>query len=131
MKAIDSRHEVPPYGLLPYKYHRQNPYIYNKKEVIALLNACKTFTCGNGLRRHTYYTLFGLLAVTGMRISELVALTIEDVDLTHGIITIRQSKLGKSRLLPLHKSTVNMLNKYGHKRDEIYPATKGSHFFFK
>ncbi len=82
-KAMDPRNEVPPYGLLPYKYQRCNPYIYRDEEVLRLLQACTSFTCGKGLCWHTYYTVFGLLAVTGMRISEVTALDRKDVDLSH------------------------------------------------
>ena len=129
MKAIDSENEIPPYGLLPHKYHRRNPHIYNEKEVLRLLQACKSFTSGNGLRRHTFYTVFGLLAVTGMRISEVTALSREDVDLAQGIITIRLTKFRKSRLIPLHKSTLRVLREYALRRDQIYPAVIISNFF--
>ena len=129
VKAIDSRNEVPPYGILPYRYHRCNPYIYSDEEVLKLLQACNSLNSGNELRRHTYYTVFGLLAVTGMRISEVTALTREDVDLTQGIISIRQTKSRKSRLIPVHRSTLKVLRGYAQLRDQIYPTVKISSFF--
>ena len=129
LSSIDSQSEVPPYGLLPYKYHRCNPYIYRDEEVLRLLQACESLTAGNGLRRHTYYTVFGLLAVTGMRISEVTALSREGVDLTQGIITIQKTKFRKSRLIPVHKTTLQMLREYAGLRDQIYPAVKISSFF--
>jgi integrase len=54
------------------------------------------------MRHHSYYCLLGLLAVSGLRISEALALQEQDVDLQSGILTIRQSKFRKSRLVPLH-----------------------------
>ena len=129
LSAIDSRNEIPPCGLLPYNTHRCNPYIYRDEEVLKLLQACESLTAGNGLRRHTYYTVFGLLAVTGMRISEVTALSREDVDLTQGIITIRLTKFSKSRSIPVHKSTLQVLREYTQLRDQIHPTVKIQSFF--
>jgi len=129
LSAIDSRNEIPPCGLLPYKYHRRNPYIYRDEEVLRLLQVCESLTAGNGLRRHTYYTVFGLLAVTGMRIREITALSREDVDLTQGIITIQKTKFRKSRLIPVHKSTLQVLREYTQLRDQIHPTVKIPSFF--
>ena len=128
-KAMDPRNEVPPYGLLPYKYQRCNPYIYRDEEVLRLLQACTSFTCGKGLCWHTYYTVFGLLAVTGMRISEVTALDRKDVDLSHGIISIREAKFSKSRFIPLHDSTLQVLREYARLRDQIHPKSGVSAFF--
>ncbi len=129
MKTIDPRHEVPPNGILPGKYQRRTPYIYSNEEVLALLQACEWLPRGNGLLSHTYYTVFGLLAVTGMRISEITALQRKDVDLTQGILTIRDSKFQKSRAIPVHESTVHVLREYAHLRDRIFPNCKLSNFF--
>ena len=129
VKTIDSHNEVPPQGLLPHKYHRRSPYIYRDEEVLKLLEACQSFTSGNGLRRHSLFTVFGLLAVTGMRISEVTALTRGDVDFAKGIIAIRETKFRKSRLIPVHKSTLQVLREYCKLRDQIYPSSKVSNFF--
>ena len=129
MKTMDPRHEVPPNGILPGKYQRRTPYIYSNEEVLALLQACEWLPRGNGLLRHTYYTVFGLLAVTGMRISEITALQRKDVDLTQGILTIRDTKFQKSRAIPVHESTVHVLGVYAHLRDQIFPDCKVSNFF--
>jgi len=128
-KTMDPRNEVPPNGLLPHTYRRCNPHIYSDEEVLRLLQACTSLTCGNGLRRHTYYTVFGVLAVTGMRISELTALSREDVNLTQGIISVRETKSGKARLLPLHHSTLQVLREYARLRDQIHPKSGLSGFF--
>jgi integrase len=73
--------------------------------------------------------VFGLLAVTGMRISEVTALSREDVDLTQGIITIRLTKFSKSRSIPVHKSTLQVLREYTQLRDQIHPTVKIQSFF--
>jgi integrase len=82
-----------------------------------------------GLRAHTYTTVFGLLVVTGMRISELVGLDHNDCDLDDGLLTIRQSKFGKSRCLPLHLTTQQALRQYVKRRDHIYAIPKSASFF--
>jgi integrase/recombinase XerD len=97
--ALDSRTEIPPPGLLPHRYHRKPPYIYDDGEIARLLQAANHLQSATGLRASTYSTLFGLLAVTGMRISEPIALDRCDVDLVQGILTVRQTKFGKSRFM--------------------------------
>jgi integrase/recombinase XerD len=82
-----------------------------------------------GLRAHTYATAFGLLAVTGMRISELVALENDDVDLRDGLLTLRHTKFGKSRCLPFHPTTRQALCAYVHLRDRGYPIPNSPSFF--
>jgi len=127
--ATDSRTEIPPQGLLPYYYHRKAPYIYRDEEIKQLLEAAKHLPSKIGLRPYTYYTLFGLLAVTGMRMSESVSLQCKDIDLTQGILTIVQTKFGKSRLLPLHPSTQRVLQQYECRRDRICPNPRDPNFF--
>lgn len=98
--AVDPRTEVPP-PLLPHHYVRQPPYLYRDEEVTALIEAAACLPSPTGLRAATYATLLGLLAVTGMRISEPVGLDRADVDLSQGSLSIRGAKFGKSRWLPL------------------------------
>ncbi len=117
--ASDPRTEVPPYGLLPYRPGRARPYLYTEREIERLLQAAKHLPSAAGLRRWTYYCLFGLLSVTGLRISEAIALERHDVDLQQALLTIRTSKFGKSRLVPLHPSTVQALAQYVRQRDRI------------
>jgi site-specific recombinase XerD len=97
LNAIDSRHEVPPVGLIPASGHCK-PYLYKKKEVQLLLAAAKSLSPVNGLRRWTYHCLIGLLSVTGMRISEAVGLARTNVDLKNSFLTINNSKSGQSQL---------------------------------
>ena len=131
--ATDPRTEVPPTKLLPDIYHRKPPYIYADEQIMWLIEAARelpsTIPSTTGLRGHTYSTLFGLLSVTGMRISETLALNREDIDLDQGVLTIRETKFGKSRLVPLHKSTREALQRYLHFRDRIYPKSKTPSFF--
>ncbi|NQY66009.1 MAG: tyrosine-type recombinase/integrase, partial [Alteromonadaceae bacterium] len=100
--SIDPRTEIPPIGLLPFSSHRSSPYIYSDIEINKLLQAAGQLPSPTGLRAHTYVTVFGLLAVTGMRISELVFLEDKDVNIEQAELTIRDTKFGKSRWLPLH-----------------------------
>ena len=127
--VIDPRTEVPPYELLPYRYHRRPPYIYSNDEVKKLIKAAQQLQSPLGFRAATYSTAFGLLAVSGMRISEPIGLNDKDVDLMHGIITVHQSRFGKSRLIPIHSSTQKALRKYEILRDKIFPKPQTESFF--
>ena len=110
--AIDPRTEIPPQGLLPYKYQRTMPYIYSEEQIVKLINTAKKLNSKTGLRASTYATLFGLLAVTGMRISEIVAIDREDVDLAESMLIVRKAKLDRNRLIPIHTSTITALQDY-------------------
>jgi integrase len=127
--AIDPRTEIPPQGLLPYRYHRCTPHLYTDDQIRRLIKAAWNLPPKTGLRRWTYSTLFGLLAVTGLRISEAIALQQDDVDLNQGLLTIRLTKFRKSRLVPLHPSTIHRLKRYASKRGAFYPKDRTSHFF--
>lgn len=127
--AFDPRTEIPPDGLLPYRSQRTTPYIYSQAEIQRLLKAATRLRPARGLRPWTYYTIFGLLAVTGMRIGEVIHLACADVDLVQGLLTIRLTKFGKSRLIPLHASTVKKLSQYVHLRDQRHPHPSTSRFF--
>ncbi|MGB8710459.1 MAG: site-specific integrase [Methyloceanibacter sp.] len=113
---IDSETEVPPAGILP-PSKRAKPYVYRDAEIKALLAAALALPPANGLRRWTYHYFFGLIAVTGMRLSEAIGLQRSDVDLDEGMLTVRQSKFGKSRLVPLHRTTREALLRYAERRD--------------
>ncbi len=126
--AIDSRTEVPPGRLLPFANRRARPYLYTKEEIQRLMAAAKALPPVDGLRGWTYYCLFGLLTATGLRISELIALEHRDVDLQEGILTIRGAKFGKSRLVPLHVSTRDVLRQYAQRRDAYLDRQTAVHF---
>jgi len=127
--SADSRTEIPPRGLLPDSYRRRSPYVYSDGDIQKLMEASLQLHSRRGLRATTYSTLFGLLAVTGLRIGECLALDHQDVDLVDGILHVRQSKFGKSRLVPLHPSACNALNRYATLRRRIFPQPKDNRFF--
>jgi len=122
LSAEDPCTEVPPEGLLPHRYRRKPPYNYSDDEIERLIQAASELPSPRGLRALTYSTLFGLLAVTGMRVSEAVNLDQPDVNLEEGFLSIRRAKFGKSRLVPVHTSTVDALEGYAKARDRIFPA---------
>jgi len=128
-RVTDPRTEVPPKDLLPARYHRKRPYLYSDEEVGTLLQAARHLPSSVGLRGLTYSTLFGLLVVTGMRVSEAVALDREDVNLHDGILAIRRTKFHKSRLVPVHASTREVLRDYAAKRDRALPRRTTAAFF--
>jgi integrase len=129
MSATDTRTEVPAAELLPYRYHRKPPYIYTDDEISALIDAAKKLPSRRGLRAQTYSTLFGLIAVTGMRVSEPLGLDCCDVDLKRGILTVRQTKFDKSRLIPIHASTNEKLLEYARRRDRVCSNPSTQSFF--
>ena len=129
LSTIDPQNEIPPHGLLPYRYHRKPPYLYSNKEIRKLIEAGKNLSSTIGLRPYTYSTLFGLLAVTGMRIREPIHLDRKDVDLAQGVLTIHQTKFGKSRLVAIHPSTRRILQVYEQQRDKIIPNPYDPSFF--
>ena len=121
--------EIPPPGLLPYRATRARPYLYSEEEIGQLLKAAKSLRSMHSLRRWTYYCLLGLLAVTGVRISEALNLRPKDVDWSEGLLTIRGAKFGKSRLIPLHPSTEKVLSAYAKRRDRFFAGKPVSYFF--
>jgi site-specific recombinase XerD len=106
------------------------PHIYSPAELHALLAEAARLTPVGSLRPKTYLTLFGLLASTGLRIAEALALTLADVDLERGLLQIRESKFHKSRALPLHPSAIGPLREYRQARERAGNATMPEAAFF-
>ncbi len=129
MSASDAKTEVPPLGLLPFTYPRKQPYLYTDVEVRKLLEAAQGLPSRRCLRPATYSTLIGLLAVTGLRSSEVIALDDPDVDFADGVITIRRTKFRKSRLVTVHASTVEALRRYVRLRDKACRRRATEAFF--
>jgi len=127
--ALDARTEIPPPDLLPARYQRKSPYLYTDQEVAQLIKTAGQLPSPRGLRATSYSTVFGLLAATGMRISEPLALERTDVDLDQGALTIRDSKFGKSRWIPVHSTTRAMLQRYDDLRNRLFPAALTPAFF--
>ena len=115
----DPRTVVPRPDLLPHAYRRVAPYLYSDEQIIRLLKAARQLPSTIGLRPHTYATLFGLYAATGLRANEALHLRRDDVDLLHGVLTIRDSKFGKTRYVPVHASTQCALQGYARLRDRL------------
>lgn len=129
LSASDPHTEVPPLGLLPHRYRRKQPYIYSDAEIRDLLRAAHRLPSTTGLRAASYSTLIGLLAVTGLRISEAIGLDDQDVDWAEGVLTIRQTKFKKSRMVPVHPSTARALRRYLRLRDRLRPLRSTDAFF--
>lgn len=127
LSAFDASCQVPPTGLLRAGNTRATPYIYSDEEIAALVHAAGTLA--QPLHAASCQAIISLLAATGMRIGEVVALAQRDVDLTAGIVTVVNGKYGASRHVPLHPSTVAMLTRYARRRDRLCPAPVVDRFF--
>ncbi len=127
--ATDPRTEVPPEGLIAYRYYRKAPYIYSDEEIQRLIGAASELPSPKGLRAASFSTLFGLLSVTGMRVSEVLMLDHEDVDLEQGTLIIRRTKFGKSRFVPVHSSTRDVLKRYDDLRVRVFSRPITPAFF--
>jgi integrase len=124
-KIFDPQTEIPPRHLFGPAHRRKTPYIYSCQQLEGLLSAARQLAWDGEL--HTYFTLFGLLACTGLRISEALGLRRDEVDLTQGVLTVKESKRRRFRLVPLHPSAVPPLEVYNAKRTQRFPEAT---FFF-
>jgi integrase len=132
-RATDPRTEVPAPGLLPFQPHRARPYLYSAIEIRQLLRAARDMPCRytrGRLRPWVYYTFFGLLSVTGLRVSEARNLELGDVDLDAAVVTVRGAKFGKTRLVPLHASTCDILRAYLRRRARHWRQRPVSSYVF-
>ncbi len=127
LSTIDETVEVPPTGVFPTTRHRPTPFLFSEADVEAVLQAAQGIL--PPLRAATHETLFGLLASSGMRIGEAIALRRRDVDLTEGVITIRHAKFDRTRLVPLHESTTEALRAYAATRERLCPRPRADVFF--
>jgi integrase/recombinase XerD len=127
--AFDPRTEVPPQGLLPFRYRRKPPHLYSDADIERLIEAANRLPSPTGLRARTYSTVFALLAVTGMRVGEVIGLDRDDVDLRHETLEVRWTKFGKSRLVPVASCTVHALRRYARSRDRLHARPATSAFF--
>lgn len=127
LKTIDPATEVPACGVFPSSAARRVPHLWSPVEIRALLGAARQLR--PPLRAATHEALFGLIAVSGMRIGEAIGLTRDDVDLTDGVLTLRDTKLGHSRLVPLHPSATDALSAYATCRDRLCSNPRSSRFF--
>ena len=127
--ASDPQTEIPPAGLLPFRPSRAQPYLYSDENVAGLLQCALELPTAGGLRPWTYHCLLGLLSVTGLRIGEAIRLKAEDVDLQAGVLTVRGTKFGKSRLVTIHPSTGDVLEQYRARRERFLAGRTALTFF--
>jgi integrase len=119
LQAFDPATEVPPARLLPWPKCRAVPYLYSDADIAALMKAARSLT--PALRASTYECLIGVLSATGMRVGEALRLDRDDVGWDEGVLTIWDSKFGRSREVPLHPSSIDALRAYAKRRDELCP----------
>ncbi|MDO9163713.1 MAG: tyrosine-type recombinase/integrase [Methylococcaceae bacterium] len=130
LQQFEPRTEVPDDSIFGRIGQRLTPHIYSEQEIIDLLAAAhKLDSYIPGLRAATYETLFGLIASTGLRVSEALHLLDLDVDLKSGLLNIRKTKFAKSRYVPLHPSTLEALRQYQLLRNRYIQVSDESRFF--
>jgi len=127
LSTLDSRHEVPPAGLFEDRRHRPVPYLYSGADITALMTAAGRLR--GAQRQAVYRTLIGLLAVTGLRIGEAIRLDDGDIDGENGMLLVRQSKSGSSRLVPLHPTTAGAIRSCQLARDAALPQARSPALF--
>ncbi len=119
LHALDPVHQIPPTGLL-HRGGRPEPFLFTDVDIEALMTAATSMR--SPLRALTMQTLIGLLAVSGLRVGEVIRVDRDDIDVDGGLIVVRNTKLGRSRHVPLHASTIEALRAYLHRRDELWPC---------
>jgi integrase len=127
LHALDAAVEIPPTDVLRVRRHRRTPYLYSQADIDALITA--TCLLRPPLRAATYRGVVGLLAVTGMRVGEVIALDDVDVDLHTGVVAINDAKFGKHPRLPVHPTTVAALRCYTAAGAELCARPRESSFF--
>jgi len=128
LHCMDSKHELPPQSLLPSRVRRAHPYIYKEEDIRRIVEAAAELPSIHGIRALTCSMLFGLIAVTGLRVSEALSLDAADVDLENGVIALRQGRFGKERLLPVSDCTRIRLADYAKERDRLLGAPSQAFF---
>jgi integrase len=109
--------------------HRSHGWPHARQFVEQLLEAARSMHATHSLQPWTYHCLLGLLAVTGLRISEALNLRSADVDWSEGVLSIGKAKFGKARLVPLHTSTLKVLSDYADRRNRAFAKRKQGYFF--
>jgi integrase/recombinase XerD len=120
--------EIPPSGCLGPAHRRVMPYIYSDREIANLMQAAHSLSPGGGLRPASIRCLIGLLACTGLRISEALALERTDIDWQRGLLQVSQTKFRKSRYVPVSQTTQQALEAYADLRDRCLPRPRDSAF---
>ena len=128
LSVFDPRTQVPPPRLLNARHRRSMPYIYTDLEIESLMAQAARLPSAKGLHAQTHVTLIGLLAATGLRPGEALALDVRNVDLKNGILSIQGTKFGKSRFVPLDKTTCEALTHYAQQRDKLIRSPRTDAF---
>jgi integrase/recombinase XerD len=128
LAGTDAATEVPPLGLMPHRQRWRRPFIYAPADIGAVMDLARS-SIVSPLRAATYDTLIGLLAASGLRIGEAIKLDRGDLDWAEGVLLIRESKFGKSRLVPLQASSMQALQDYARLRDDFQPRPADPSFF--
>src|SRR5439155_400030 len=129
LSAIEPRTEVPPKRLLACQLRRRQTFLYRPEDIRRLIEVTRQIYGDSPVKAATLATVIGLMAVTGMRVGEVIGLDRSDVDLSQGLITVRRAKGDRSRLVPLDSSTQRALERYATLRDEAFPRQHYSSFF--
>lgn len=127
LQTIEPATEVPPQGVFPARRHRRTPYLWSIEDIDRLIEAARALH--PRLRAATYETLFGLLAVSGMRVGEAIGLNRGDIDFGTGVISIRHTKFDRPRMVPLHATTTAALRTYATERTRFCPTPRSTAFF--
>ena len=126
LAGIDARTEVPPPGLIAGRHRWRPPFIYSPRDIEALLAQARQLT---PMPAATHETLFGLLAAAGLRVGEAIRLDRADINWADGVLAIRESKFGKTRMVPVLDSTLTMLGRYARIRSQLCPQAATASFF--
>jgi integrase len=129
LQAREPGTEVPPRDLLGPAHVRQPAFIYSTENITALIQAARALDPAEGLRPATYATLVGMLACTGLRIGEALALRVDDINWSTAVLSVRQGKFHKARLVPVHQSAIEPLRSYATARARRHPPLADSTFF--
>jgi integrase/recombinase XerD len=127
LSGVDPATEIPPLGLLSLQARWRGPFVFTRADIDLIMKRVGDFT--PPLRAATYVTLIGLLASTGLRIGEAIKLDRADIDWPVGVLLIRESKFGKSRLVPVTESTLQALSDYARLRDQVQRRVRQPSFF--
>jgi integrase len=127
LHTLDPTAEIPPRDIFPHRRQRATPYLFSQQDICRLLEEARRLP--NPMRAASYEALFGLLAVSGMRIGEALTLERDDVDLQAGVITVRKAKGDRERLVPLHPTSTDALRRYATERDRLCPTPPSRAFF--
>jgi integrase/recombinase XerD len=128
LAGIHDGTQIPPIGLIAPPQRRRRPFIYSPADIEAVMSQIRS-SITSPLRAGTYQTLIGLLVVSGLRIGEAIKLDRSDIDWSSAVLLIRESKFGKSRLVPLHPSAMEVLAEHADLRDTLQPGPTQPSFF--